>query len=559
MPCTDIPDALRHLNIVMGTKHTLEIESLHTFLKHAVAASRDFGELYGTVRPWWHYEQSDRFEAATTQLGTGEKQHSKATDKIVGGLYISDPCLPPRRIWDLYSNRVLPYFMLPEDKKIYRSVQLPDNLWTVSHSWTADVDRMAVWTNINGRQWPVSIPRKTTLDHVRVELLNMGAEYVWLDVLCLRQKGADKDEPTRIEEWKLDVPTIGHIYRGEPVKTRRCITYFNGLGLPLTTDPSVLASDRHWFNRAWTLQETLETWLPGGLTGMPLVNAHKLFAQLSRLYSSQTLASSNGDFSIDLLRDMKSRSCKNDLDKVSGIAYCFKLRKLPIYSEKISVEAAWERLLQALSFIPSTNLFLQYVPETPFGLFVSFSGFLEQIPVIPPIPAGITEQHIQQRHAHSHTQLAFAVSSCYISRKEADLPSGSLTITVRVGERSTRTFSLTGCKVHGIFLPNVSYTILFLASTGPGRHYCVLAELVGNWEYLWRYELCASAIKWGVIYAAGGNIEELAEMRQVRKKCQVGYLDEERAMQQSQYTDRYMQAFRKMREDGQPYIFGDAS
>ena len=37
-------------------------------------------------------------------------------------------------------------------------------------------------------RWPVPIPVHTSLERVRIECLNLGAEYVWADVLCLRQK-----------------------------------------------------------------------------------------------------------------------------------------------------------------------------------------------------------------------------------------------------------------------------------------------------------------------------------------------------------------------------------
>ncbi len=57
----------------------------------------------------------------------------------------------------------------------------------------------------------VPIPKDANLDLIRIEMLNLGAEYAWLDVLCLRQLGG-RGEDLRKEEWKLDVPTIGHVY-----------------------------------------------------------------------------------------------------------------------------------------------------------------------------------------------------------------------------------------------------------------------------------------------------------------------------------------------------------
>ncbi len=59
----------------------------------------------------------------------------------------------------------------------------------ISHAWMHKDDRVNMWTPINGREWPVPIPKDANLDLIRIEMLNLGAEYVWLDVLCLRQVG----------------------------------------------------------------------------------------------------------------------------------------------------------------------------------------------------------------------------------------------------------------------------------------------------------------------------------------------------------------------------------
>ncbi len=50
-------------------------------------------------------------------------------------------------------------------------------------------DRNDVQTPINNYEWPVPIPKDASLDFIRIEMLNLGAEYTWLDVLCLRQVG----------------------------------------------------------------------------------------------------------------------------------------------------------------------------------------------------------------------------------------------------------------------------------------------------------------------------------------------------------------------------------
>ncbi|KAJ3557904.1 hypothetical protein NM688_g1218 [Phlebia brevispora] len=126
----------------------------------------------------------------------------------------------------------------------------------------AEGSRDCVLTPINGFDRHVPLPKDTTLDRIRVELLNLGAEYVWLDVVCLRQEDETRPEKDiRIEEWMTGVPTIGYIYRSWV----NIATYFDGLGRPFQIGD--ISSPRHWLNRAWTLQETSPGTFIGGMTG----------------------------------------------------------------------------------------------------------------------------------------------------------------------------------------------------------------------------------------------------------------------------------------------------
>ncbi len=111
---------------------------------------------------------------------------------------------------------------------------------------------MDVGTPINGHEWLMPIPKDANLNLIRIEMLNKGLEYVWLDVLCLRQQGGPKED-LHAEEWRPDVPTIGLIYE---VKKVHC--YLSGLGRPLSVPEDYFDSDRCWFNHAWTLQEIRE-------------------------------------------------------------------------------------------------------------------------------------------------------------------------------------------------------------------------------------------------------------------------------------------------------------
>ncbi len=176
------------------------------------------------------------------ELHKREKEDTEQRRKALVGNRIINPYLKPRRTWDLYSNRVV-----PESYGILHSLR-----WRtapISHAWVASTDRVDVWTPINGKEWPVPIPKDADLNLIRIEILNLGLQYSWLDVLCLRQKGGPRED-LRVEEWKLDVPTIGWVY-----DTFRVVIYLSGLGRPLSLKDGDLDSNQCWFRRAWTLQE----------------------------------------------------------------------------------------------------------------------------------------------------------------------------------------------------------------------------------------------------------------------------------------------------------------
>ena len=82
----------------------------------------------------------------------------------------------------------------------------------------------------------------------------------------------ERREQRRLEEWKVDIPTIGAIYSnldrdglygGGPI-----VIFMSGLGRPFRDEG--WDSERHWLRRAWTLQESpvlhkcLIAGLPGG-------------------------------------------------------------------------------------------------------------------------------------------------------------------------------------------------------------------------------------------------------------------------------------------------------
>ncbi len=189
--------------------------SLSSLLNECIEKNDDFGTAYALLRSVWNKHANSNIQ---NELSRYEEKDKKRRAKALVGNWIVDPDLPPRRVWDLYSNRVVPSWITDG-----LSMAQP-----ISHAWVDEKDRVDVWTSINRKEWPVPIPKGASLELIRIEMLNLGVQYTWLDVVCLRQKGG-LQEDLRVEEWKLDVPTIGYVYKWATV-----VIYLSGLGQPLS-------------------------------------------------------------------------------------------------------------------------------------------------------------------------------------------------------------------------------------------------------------------------------------------------------------------------------------
>jgi len=197
----------------------------------------------------------------------------------------------------------------------------------------------------------------TDLQSVRAELFSFGAEYVWIDVLCLRQQSKNPAlERIRQDEWKIDVPTIGNIYRA----AERLVRYFNGLGRPFSKEN--WDDPHHWLQRAWTLQEihvehmTFNGGMSQNAQGV-LLNTRSTVggkvttlrrALLPVLKLTAELHSPSGCSMYQLVREMARRHATQPTDKVAGLLYLLHLAKLPAYNAETSAEIAWQQCFQIL-------------------------------------------------------------------------------------------------------------------------------------------------------------------------------------------------------------------
>ncbi|SJL15499.1 uncharacterized protein ARMOST_18997 [Armillaria ostoyae] len=358
-PCATlgIQGVLDGLNATLRTSYTVNMPCLPSILDDCIKKHYDFGTAYGRLRWIWY---TDDWSNIRDELRRREKEDREMRWEALVGNRIVDPHLPPRRVWDLYSNRVVPSWTVGDK----------DDLWEVlkpmSHAWVDEEDRAGVWTPINGKEWPVPIPKDTNLDLIRIEMLNLGWEYMWLDVLCLRQKGGP-NEDLRVEEWKLDVPTIGCVYFDAEV-----VIYLSGLGLPLRVKEGDLDSDRCWFRRAWTLQEVGEERIIAGDTSDGPMHAEPIDkdgnyeTELLTRFHKQLGSEPGWGNVFGQLADMRKRVSTNPVDKVAGLAFPLMPEMIPAYHETESLEDAWTALVNAMNSQTRAD-FLLFYPGVGLG------------------------------------------------------------------------------------------------------------------------------------------------------------------------------------------------
>ncbi|VDC00622.1 unnamed protein product [Peniophora sp. CBMAI 1063] len=315
------------LNDIFGTHYSLQVfPELEAVLLSFIGACYDFGMIYGLLRPrWFCTSELGSVVSLLEQLKHEDTRRRKPSDRARKTGLILTPTLAPRRVWDLYSNRILPSWAT---KLVY------SDIIAVSHAWLSPSARSETSTAINHYEWPVALPRELSLDDLRIELLNLGCkesgnlEYAWLDVLCLRQQsGKPLTSDELAQEWTIDVPAIGAIYRN----CKSVVVYMNGLGLPFQT--SDLSDPSHWCNRVETLQ-TLRLrdsgMLLGGRTdGSPSFD----FSSLNRVVTKEPFVQqlgfriltgeANMRHIISAVAEMKSRSAREDIDKIAGLIYPF--------------------------------------------------------------------------------------------------------------------------------------------------------------------------------------------------------------------------------------------
>ena len=345
-----------------------KLQWIRNDVRYFISCNFDFGLAYAAARVAWKNFNEHSMDCNTISIQRGQwHKHAQLLDEVRSkAIEIQNPSpgqapqeliifpysIMPRRLWDLKSNRVVNFQMLHAAQS---TIETAPQFWAVSHSWTSNMS--PVWTAINQNQWPVLLPKGISLDYLRAELLNFGAEYIWVDVVCLRQQSeVNYLEQLRREEWKLDFPTIGNIY----CAAAHIIRYFNGLGVHFSSNG--WDDKRHWLQRAWTLQEIAaeKITINGGTPrnrGRVLLNSRgKAFGKDIRLRDvirpvlqlAAQIDSPQGCEVYELAREMTRRHASRPLDKISGLFYLLRTTKLPCYDAHMTSEDFWKQCFHLL-------------------------------------------------------------------------------------------------------------------------------------------------------------------------------------------------------------------
>ncbi len=203
-------------------------------------------------------------------------------------------------------------------------------------------------------------------------MLNLGAEYTWLDVLCLRQEGGSRED-LRVEEWKLDVPTIGFVYENRQAHPK-VVWYLSGLGRPLSLKAGDLESDCCWFRRAWTLQESRLSatgdegpWRiiagdtpDGPMHAEPIDEDGNYEDEILTRFYKHLKSVEMAWYVFSLLAMMQKRVATRPVDKVAGLSFCLGISQIPGYYEGRSLEDAWTAVVNTMNPFGRCHLLFMY-------------------------------------------------------------------------------------------------------------------------------------------------------------------------------------------------------
>jgi len=191
------------------------------------------------------------------------------------------------------------------------------------------------------------------------------------------------------------VPTIGNVYR----QAAGILRYYNGLGRDLKS--TGWDDERHWLNRAWTLQEIQPDvkMIDGGvpedglhmdmmgevsIRGPPTHDANssdqvphiqpkerkmlrELVEPIDQIAREVYQPGGSGCSLLALTREMGRRYASKEVDKIAGLGYLLRARTLPTYSADENLNTAWVRCVSHMRYVTKLELLFNFPYERSSG------------------------------------------------------------------------------------------------------------------------------------------------------------------------------------------------
>ncbi|PBK90093.1 hypothetical protein ARMGADRAFT_1082978 [Armillaria gallica] len=107
-PCAvfNVLGLLDILNGILRTAYSLDTPSLPSLLQDCINKNYNFGTVYSFLCHIWY---TNNWSNIQDELHKWEKEDQEMQQNVLVGKQIINPHLPPRHVWDLYSNQVVPW------------------------------------------------------------------------------------------------------------------------------------------------------------------------------------------------------------------------------------------------------------------------------------------------------------------------------------------------------------------------------------------------------------------------------------------------------------------
>ncbi|KAH6905220.1 hypothetical protein BKA70DRAFT_1293742 [Coprinopsis sp. MPI-PUGE-AT-0042] len=360
IPCSrfTVSQLLLCLNSLLYTLYDSQHAHLANLLQSYIDNEAiDFGTAYARLRTDWCEGNFEDFELKGRHL---QEEWDGCRESLVKSGIIVSSRLPPRRMWDLYSNRVI-HASLTMSRSTSEEDPCPRKLhswgeigmrapiiYAVSHSLVDERERQWVLSKVNRGEWRHS-DKQLALFLLSAQA--PPAAYAWMDLLCLRQQDKEaQGDYLRPQEHSIDVPTIGYVYQ----RCQAVVQYFCGLGRALVYGNE--EGERHWLNRAWTLQELgrKDKAVTGGITltspSDPWQTVEPSSLDINNPFQRKfnKLQAYSTSFVFNFLLEMRHRSFTNPVDQIAGLLYPLDAEKVYVYNANETIQQAWEKLLPVL-------------------------------------------------------------------------------------------------------------------------------------------------------------------------------------------------------------------